>query len=83
MDGFLKFWEGLAGQLSYLGKLSINLLPGLQFTVGLFFLTVILSMPLGLLLALLRNSRVGSPPSMSGSCGGRRCFCSSIFSTTA
>lgn len=59
MDGFLKFWEGLAGQLSYLGKLSINLLPGLQFTVGLFFLTVILSIPLGLLLALLRNSRVG------------------------
>ena len=58
MDGFLKFWEGLAGQLSYLGKLSINLLPGLQFTVGLFFLTVILSIPLGLLLALLRNSRV-------------------------
>lgn len=59
MDGFSKFWEGLAGQLSYLGKLSINLLPGLQFTVGLFFLTVILSIPLGLLLALLRNSRVG------------------------
>ena len=34
------------------------MLPGLQYTLGLFAVTVLLSIPLGLGLALLRNSRV-------------------------
>ena len=66
MEAFQKFWAGLAGQAAYLGKLGVNMLPGLQYTVGLFLVTVVLSIPLGMGLALLRNSRVGVLRGLTG-----------------
>ncbi len=57
MEAFQNFLAGLVRQAAYLGKLGVNMLPGLQYTVGLFAVTVVLSIPLGMGLALLRNSR--------------------------
>lgn len=42
--------------MDYLGSLATGLLPGLQYTIGLFLITIVCSMPLGLLLTFLRNS---------------------------
>ncbi len=58
MEALQNFWDSLTSQLVYLGRLGVNMLPGLQYTLGLFAVTVLLSIPLGLGLALLRNSRV-------------------------
>ena len=66
MEALQQFWDGLVSQLSYLGKLGINMLPGLQYTVGLFAVTVLLSIPLGLCLALLRNSRIRVVKGLTG-----------------
>ena len=66
MEALQQFWEGVASQLSYLGKLGVNMLPGLQYTVGLFAVTVLLSIPLGLCLALLRNSRLQVVKGLTG-----------------
>ncbi|MBE5780863.1 MAG: amino acid ABC transporter permease [Clostridiales bacterium] len=41
----------------YLGQLASSLSGGLQYTVGLFFITIILSMPLGLMFTFLRISK--------------------------
>ena len=66
MEALQQFWEGLVSQLGYLGKLGVNMLPGLQYTVGLFAVTVLLSIPLGLCLALLRNSRIRVVKGLTG-----------------
>ena len=44
----------------YLLQLSASLAGGLKYTIGLFFITILLSMPLGLALTFLRigKSRV-------------------------
>ena len=50
------FLSGIAESLRYMGSLSVSMLEGVKYTVGLFFITLIFSIPLGLLLTLLRNS---------------------------
>lgn len=37
--------------------LAYNLLPGLQYTIGLFLVTIVCAMPLGLMLTFLRNCK--------------------------
>ncbi len=44
--------------VSNLFHLAVYLLPGLKYTLGLFFITIVCAMPLGLLLTFGRNSRV-------------------------
>ena len=43
--------------MQYIVKLFGLLSEGLKYTVGLFFITIVLSMPLGLLMTFLRNSK--------------------------
>ena len=43
--------------MQYIFKLFGLLSEGLKYTVGLFFITIVLSMPLGLLMTFLRNSK--------------------------
>ncbi len=52
--------------MDYLLSLSANLLPGVQYTLGLFAITISLSMPLGLLLTFMRNSRYAALRSAVG-----------------
>ncbi len=44
--------------LSYLLDLAVFLLPGLKYTIGLFCITVVCAMPLGLMLTFGRNSKI-------------------------
>ena len=41
----------------YIWQLVVSLSGGLKYTVGLFFITIVLSMPLGLLFSFLRVSK--------------------------
>lgn len=66
MEALQNFWDSLTSQLAYLGSLGVNMLPGVQYTIGLFAITVLLSIPLGLGLALLRNSRVRALKGLTG-----------------
>ena len=66
MEALQNFWDSLTSQLAYLGRLGVNMLPGVQYTIGLFSITVLLSIPLGLGLALLRNSRVRALKGLTG-----------------
>ena len=66
MEALQNFWDSLTSQLAYLGRLGVNMLPGVQYTIGLFAITVLLSIPLGLGLALLRNSRVRALKGLTG-----------------
>ena len=50
------FLSGIAESLRYMGSLSVSMLEGVKYTVGLFVITLVFSIPLGLLLTLLRNS---------------------------
>lgn len=43
--------------VSYLFELATYLLPGIKYTLGLFFITILCAMPLGLFLTFGRNSR--------------------------
>jgi len=51
-------YERVLNDLAYIWKLCAGLSMGLKYTLGLFFITAVLSLPFGLALALLRNSRV-------------------------
>ena len=66
MEALQNVWDSLTSQLAYLGSLGVNMLPGVQYTIGLFAITVLLSIPLGLGLALLRNSRVRALKGLTG-----------------
>lgn len=43
--------------MEYFLSLFVQLLPGLQYTVTLFFVTLIISLPLGLLLCFGRDEQ--------------------------
>ena len=43
--------------LSYLGQLALSFLPGIKYTLGLFAITLVISLPLGLGLAFLRSGK--------------------------
>ena len=36
MEALQNFWDSLTSQLAYLGSLGVNMLPGVQYTIGLF-----------------------------------------------
>jgi polar amino acid transport system permease protein len=52
--------------MEYLFKLGYNMLAGLQYTAGLFCVTIIFSMPLGMLLALVRTGKEPLTRSLTG-----------------
>lgn len=43
--------------MDYLAQLTISLSAGLKYTLGLFFITIVLAMPIGLLFSFMRVSR--------------------------
>ena len=45
--------------MNYIFSLTMSMMEGVQYTVGLFLITVLFSIPLGLALTLLRNSKNG------------------------
>lgn len=57
MEYLSSFFQGIGDTLAYMGSLSVGMLDGVKYTVGLFFITIIFSIPLGLMFTLLRNSR--------------------------
>ena len=44
-------------QLAYLGSLFPSLAAGVKYTLGLFGITIVLSLPIGMVLSFLRESR--------------------------
>lgn len=60
MDYLTEFFRNIGDTFSYMGTLSVGMLDGVKYTVGLFFITVLFSIPLGLCLTLLRNSKIAA-----------------------
>ncbi|MGI5894978.1 MAG: amino acid ABC transporter permease [Candidatus Merdivicinus sp.] len=54
----MNFFRSIGDTLAYMGSLSVGMLDGVKYTVGLFFITILFSIPLGLFLTLLRNSKI-------------------------